>query len=133
VATDCQAGQELARSSSKEMSYGWIGVDLDGTLAHYPPGAGSVIGAPIQPMVARVKRWLADGKTVKIMTARVSQSDGSDDLSNTIKAIQSWCLQYIGQSLPVTCSKDYSMLELWDDRARQVDFNMGTPTCGDNN
>jgi hypothetical protein len=114
------------------MSYTWYGVDLDGTLAHYPPSAGAEIGAPIQPMVSRVKRWLADGQTVKIMTARVAQLHG-EELSSTIKAIQSWCLQYIGRALPVTCSKDRGMLELWDDRARQVDFNMGTPTCGNNN
>jgi hypothetical protein len=53
-------------------SNGWIGVDLDGTLAHYDGWKGADhIGAPIPVMVERVKGWLAEGKTVKIFTARV--------------------------------------------------------------
>ena len=40
---------------------GWIGVDLDGTLAHYEGWQGEThIGAPISAMVERVKRWLGD-------------------------------------------------------------------------
>ena len=50
---------------------GWIGVDLDGTLAHY---GGWVeperIGQPIAPMVARIKEWLGQGIEVRIFTAR---------------------------------------------------------------
>jgi len=46
------------------VSGGWIGVDLDGTLAHYEGFKGAQhIGEPISPMVERVKRWLAEGKT----------------------------------------------------------------------
>lgn len=42
-------------------------------------------------------------------------------------AIHSWCKQYIGQALAVTCVKDYRMFELWDDRAVQVEPNTGRP------
>jgi hypothetical protein len=53
-------------------SNGWIGVDLDGTLAHYDGWKGADhIGAPIPAMVERVKGWLTEGKTVRIFTARV--------------------------------------------------------------
>ena len=37
---------------------GWIGVDLDGTLAEYHGWQGiEHIGEPIPKMMARVRRW----------------------------------------------------------------------------
>jgi hypothetical protein len=52
---------------------GWIGVDLDGTLAQYGKWAGIYyIGKPIPLMMARVKKWLAQGKDIRIFTARVA-------------------------------------------------------------
>ncbi len=100
---------------------GWIGVDLDGTLAHYGGWHGADhIGAPIPAMVARVKAWLADGVAVKIFTARVC--DGS---AETLAFIEAWCEIHIGQVLPVTNQKDYGMVELWDDRCVQVEINTG--------
>jgi hypothetical protein len=102
---------------------GWIGVDLDGTLAHFDDWEGiEHIGAPIVPMVNRVKAWLASGVEVRIFTARV----GTPDVA--VKArphIEKWCLQYIGEVLPVTATKDFGMYELWDDRAVQVECNTG--------
>lgn len=58
---------------------GWIGVDLDGTLAHYDGWKGEThIGKPIPLMLARVKRWLAEGKEVRIVrrNARLVERDG---------------------------------------------------------
>lgn len=108
---------------------GWIGVDLDGTLAMYDGYKGlDVIGEPIPRMVERVKAWLAEGRCVRIMTARVAQSvyrQRNADVFQTILAIQAWCEQHIGQRLEVTCIKDYQMVELWDDRAVQVVPNTG--------
>lgn len=106
---------------------GWIGVDLDGTLAEYHGWTGYAqdIGPPIEPMVERVKQWLAEGHTVKIMTARVYKDpDGLVE-----EAIKEWCLEHIGQVLEVTCVKDYSMIELWDDRAVRIKPNEGEPCC----
>lgn len=112
---------------------GWIGVDLDGTLAMYSGWCGAdVIGAPVPLMVARVKRWLAEGKDVRIMTARV---DGAKETPAGIPppvevitaAIQAWCLKHVGQSLPVTNRKDMHMIELWDDRACYIQPNTGRP------
>ena len=103
---------------------GWIGVDLDGTLAHYDRWRGMEhIGAPVVPMLLRVRQWLADGRSVRIMTARVSGPDHTSARS----AIESWCLKHLGVVLPVTNAKDFDMLELWDDRAVQVYPNTGVP------
>ena len=101
---------------------GWIGVDLDGTLATYDEWRGADhVGDPIKPMVDRVKRWVADGRNVRIFTARVSVDPGGVALA----AIGIWCQKHLGRVLPVTCVKDYQMLELWDDRAVQVEMNTG--------
>lgn len=103
---------------------GWYGVDLDGTLAHYDCWRGaSHIGEPIPLMLERVKAWLADGRDVRIFTARVS-CEGEELLAVTV-AIDAWCEQHIGQRLPITCRKDYQMVQLWDDRCVQVVPNTG--------
>lgn len=104
------------------MNGGWIGVDLDGTLAYYEHWISvDHIGAPVPVMVARVKRWLAEGRVVKIFTARVYGNQRDEALG----PIQTWCQEHIGQVLEVTCTKDYGMIELWDDRAVQVVPNTG--------
>lgn len=116
---------------------GWIGVDLDGTLAQYGEFKGvEHIGEPVPAMLARVKRWLADGRDVRIFTARV---DGGEvaliggnkageqfrNVQAVVEIVQAWCLKHVGQKLPVTNKKDYGMIELWDDRAVQVEMNTG--------
>jgi hypothetical protein len=99
----------------------WIGVDLDGTLAEYNGWQGeNHIGAPIVPMVERVKRWLAEGHEVRVFTARAFQAPQS-----VIHAIEDWCRTHVGQRLRVTCTKDHGMVELWDDRAVSVEANTG--------
>lgn len=103
---------------------GWIGVDLDGTLAEYDTFRGvDHVGAPIKPMVDRVKRWVAEGKEVKIFTARIS--DDQHTLLEVIAPINTWMATHLGFILPVTNVKDYHMIELWDDRAVQVEMNTG--------
>lgn len=105
---------------------GWIGVDLDGTLAEYHGWKGpSEIGKPIPKMLARVKAWLASGVEVRIFTARASQPD-----SEAARAVKAWCWEHLGTQLPVTCTKDYSMIQLWDDRAVQVIENTGERADG---
>lgn len=107
------------------MEKGWIGVDLDGTLAKYEGWVSPThIGEPILPMVERVKKWIKEGKTVKIMTARVSKDQG-EEIDNCKKAIELWCEKHIGQKLEITNEKDFSMIELWDDRCVRVISNMG--------
>lgn len=110
---------------------GWIGVDLDGTVAQYDIWRGPLhIGEPVVPMVERVKRWLAAGIEVRIFTARVAPTDDDRDLDLVRSAIETWCEQHIGQKLAVTCIKDHGMVELWDDRAVHVMPNKGLRGLG---
>jgi hypothetical protein len=135
---------------------GWIGVDLDGTLAKYDGWRGSDhIGEPIEPMLKRVQEWLEQGLTVKIFTARaycppepqnpgklpagnynpdnlkIMEAEYTDWLSRrlqvraSLRAIQAWCGVHLGTILDVTCTKDFNMVELWDDRCVQVMTNTG--------
>lgn len=119
---------------------GWIGVDLDGTLAEYHGWNNGLIGKPVPAMVARVTKWLSEGVTVKIMTARVSVIGGYSAESNRSadtqfadeqkRLIQEWCLEHIGMALEVTYCKDFAMIELWDDRAIQIIPNTGKRADG---
>lgn len=113
---------------------GWIGVDLDGTLAFYDQGQWPGIGKPIPLMLERVKTWVAAGRDVRIVTARVDgaataltawQPAPAINREEHVAAIQAWLVKHVGKALPVTCSKDYNMIELWDDRAVQVIPNTG--------
>ncbi len=42
-----------------------------------------------------------------------------------VLSIRDWCKEHIGKVLPITCIKDFSMHELYDDRAIQVEQNTG--------
>lgn len=103
----------------------WVGVDLDGTLAQYDAHftAGS-IGAPIPAMVRRVRWWLANRIDVRIVTARVAHTE-EPERSYRIAQIGAWCAQHLGEVLPVTNTKDYAMIELFDDRVVAVEANTG--------
>jgi hypothetical protein len=104
---------------------GWIGVDLDGTLAHYNGWKHDEhIGEPIPLMVERVKAWIDLNRDVRIFTARVSIREPADVYRIT-KAIQAWTYEHIGARLPVTCVKDYHCIEIWDDRCTKVEPNTG--------
>lgn len=108
-------------------SLGWIGVDLDGTLAHYERWTHPLhIGEPIMPMVQRVRQWLDEGRQVKIFTARIMPLDGTP-AEEILVTISDWCFKHIGERLPITNIKDPHMIELWDDRAVQVEPNTGRP------
>jgi hypothetical protein len=100
----------------------WIGVDLDGTLAHEigEPQDADQIGEPVEPMMRRVRQWIADGKTVKIFTARAS-------VPRQIDLVKQWLKQHNLPDLEVTNAKDFLMVELWDDRAVRVETNSGQP------
>lgn len=106
------------------MSKGWIGVDLDGTLAEYDGWQGAAtIGKPVPKMLVRVKQWLEAKEDVRIFTARVSINN--PERLQAKEAIQTWCRLYLGTVLPVTAEKDYMMKECWDDRCIQVIPNLG--------
>ena len=100
---------------------GWIGTDLDGTLAYYEGWKGpNHIGPPIPEMEKRVRNWIAEGWEVRIVTARAS------DLSQ-ISVVKEWLKTHGFPDLRVVNYKDYGMIQLWDDRCVQVIPNTGVP------
>lgn len=102
-------------------------MDLDGTLAHFGTWEGIYykIGDPVPLMVDRVKEWLSNGVEVRIVTARVGAGQAAPVTWMARIAIRNWCKQHLGTALPVTASKDFGMIELWDDRAIQIIPNTG--------
>lgn len=100
---------------------GWIGVDLDGTLAHYDGWYGPAhIGEPIPAMLKRVQDWLDDGREVRIFTARAS-------VPEYVPFVTQWLEKQGLPALKVTNVKDFAMITLWDDRCVQVETNSGKP------
>lgn len=99
---------------------GWIGVDLDGTLAEYGGWKGpDSIGKPIPAMLDRVLDWCNAGQEVRIFTARAT-------VPEQIAPVEAWCQKHLGRVLKVTNVKDFGMIELWDDRLGvAVEFNTG--------
>lgn len=108
-------------------TFGWIGIDLDGTLAYYDGWHGAThIGDPIAPMHALVLAWLQQGRDVRIVSARVNPATTAlDDIRGFKEALGDWCERWFGRRLPVTCSKDLAMAVLYDDRCVQVETNTG--------
>ena len=126
---------------------GWYGFDLDGTLAKYDGWKGiDHIGEPVKPMVDLIKRMHDEGKVVKIVTARVAPrrlEDGtigeqftwltrepsSDPAAKytATRYIQDWCeeVAQLGFVPEIVYQKDHLMLELYDDRVKQVVPNEG--------
>lgn len=106
--------------------FGWVGFDLDGTLAeytHWRKDGG--VGKPIWPMVNLLKQYLASGYRCKIFTARVCGARDDAEREEQIAKIASWCQTYVGQQLEVTHEKDYGMILLYDDRCVSVEANTG--------
>lgn len=93
---------------------GWIGVDLDGTLAKYKSGQGSKIGDPVPQMVSKLKDWHKEKQEVRIFTARAETLHGKNEVIN-------WLKKNNLPSFTVTNIKDSKMIELWDDKAIRVE------------
>lgn len=109
----------------------WIGVDLDCTLAEYTGWEGMLqIGPPILRMVRQCKVAMEKGYQIKVFTARAAglYSDNYNEriqAEGIVKAIKRWTVDVFGYELEVTAVKDMDMVELWDDRAREVLPNKG--------
>ena len=105
---------------------GWYGFDLDGTLARYDGWKGiDHIGEPIPAMVSLIKRLYAEGKVVKIMTARVAPRNDTIDGHDARYYVSNWCAKHLGFIPDIVFQKDARMLELYDDRVKQVVPNTG--------
>ncbi len=126
-----------------ENGEGWIGFDLDGTLAKYDHWQGiGHIGEPIKPMAELIRKLHLQGRRVKIMTARVAPHkledgtigeayitvpDGEKGAPRQYarQFIQDWCHFHLGFVPEIVYQKDHLMLELYDDRVKQVEPNTG--------
>lgn len=111
---------------------GWIAVDFDGTLAEYHGWTDQLdFGAPIPLMVARVREWLKMGLEVRVLTARFvpggfTTKGGTHYTEEEFqREMGDWTERHCGARLRATCTKDFYMIELWDDRAVQVVSNTG--------
>lgn len=100
---------------------GWIGVDLDGTLAESVRDQHDLVIGPAVPlMLRRVRRWIETGRQVKIFTARAADPRQK-------RVIHQWCEMHGLPNLEITDRKDFGMIALWDDRAVGVLSNLGVP------
>lgn len=107
------------------MIKGWVGFDLDGTIAYYDGWKGiNHIGEPIWPMIETMKKFLEqDYYDVKIFTARMSNDEESKIF---LPCLHKWLIERCGlPKLEATCKKDFQMVMLFDDRAIQVIRNTG--------
>jgi hypothetical protein len=121
------------------VSAGWFGFDLDGTLFEYNHWRGPThFGAPLgkgdpDSAYELLKAMLAQGEDCRIVTARVfplgtvaqATPQRLQEARSAYLAIEKLCELHFGRALPITCIKDFSMIRLFDDRARQVDPKTG--------
>jgi hypothetical protein len=110
----------IEMKKGEKMSKGWIGIDLDGTLAHYDGWKGpDHIGEPVLKILERVKLWMAADKyEIRIFTARAG-------VPEQIPPVVAWLEKHGIGGLAITNVKDFSMIELWDDRCVQIISNLG--------
>lgn len=126
-----------------ETGKGWYGFDLDGTLAKYDGWKGiDHIGEPVKPMVDLIKKMHEEGKVVKILTARIAphkledgavgesyitipDGEGGAKRNYAHQFINDWCHFNLGFIPEIVYQKDHLMLELYDDRVKQVVPNEG--------
>ena len=103
------------------MSRPWIGLDLDGTLAHFDTWKGNAdIGKPIPKMLCIARACIANGFKVKIFTARVC--NGPD----AFPPIRKWLKENgLPPDLEITNVKDLDCLEIHDDLAIAYETNTG--------
>ena len=109
-------------NNPRDKGEGWVGFDLDGTLALYDGFKGDDhIGDPIEPMVRKARQYIQEGRDVRLFTARKPHP-----------AIRRWMYQHLGTILPITNVKDHQMQALYDDRAVGIRRNEGVPFDDDN-
>lgn len=106
----------------------WFGFDLDGTLAVDTPNRlnDTIIGKPIIPIVNIAKKLIAEGKEVRLFTARAYKGNRTNaEHEEVLYALKKWCVEYIGKEIPITCCKDHDIVHIYDDKAIAVRYNTG--------
>lgn len=95
----------------------WIGVELEGTLAEYNDRFPNQIGEPVNAMLLRVKGWLNEGKTVKVLSHRAKAGSSNYEVNRWLRE------QGLGMLEVVPLEKD--MQSFWGARAVRVELNDG--------
>jgi len=109
----------MPSTASSPVPSGWIAIDFDGTLVRYDERYGtSRIGAAIESTVIRLQQWLDMGIEVRVFTARATAPE-------LVPPVQDWLEQHGLPRLAVTHRRDYDLMQVWDDRAIQVETNTG--------
>lgn len=118
----------MADEEFDEPPYYWV--DLNGTLCYHEKGepvfdaeGKFIIGKPINRMVRRVRKLLAEGLAVKIMSGSVGL--GGEKAAEAERSIRAWCKTHIGRELPVSATITPRCLGMWNDKARGVLRNTG--------
>ena len=101
---------------------GYILVDFDRTLVLYAGWKqhGTDFGPPIPAMVERVVRWLKSGQDVRLFTARASRYKPDE-----MAVLRAWCVENLGQEIPIQNWKDFDCIAIWDDLAVSIEPNTG--------
>ena len=121
---------------ARKSNQGWIAFDLDGTLAIYNGWEENEwkIGEPVKPMLDLLKRKLREGYDCRILTARAGLTEARNDggqaatkeyQEKQVSQVKRWCIRHLNTELEVTASKDFKMIEYYDDRCVQVITNKG--------
>lgn len=109
----------LSAEDGEHVQRGWIGIDLDGTLAICDSILNmSQIGSPVPKMINFVKGLIEKKHRVKIFTARASDPD-------QVQLVKKWLKENSLPDMEITNIKDFGMIVLYDDRAIQVITNTG--------
>lgn len=101
-----------------DLTEGWVGFDLDGTLAEadfHEPYVPTFIGRPIPSVVALARYVLSLDVTVKVFTARVAPPIDMVEKREVLHAISDWTKEHIGVALTATATKDRGCLAIVDD------------------
>ncbi len=100
----------------------WLAIDFDGTLSEdigeYDSHGFAKPGPPVPLMLERVQRWIKEGRTVKILSARAHDPEN-------VKIVHDWLSAHGLPKLEVVANKDSKMIALYDDRAITVERNTG--------
>lgn len=115
----------VSQERQQQKGFGkWVGFDLDGTLAFDGGGEHTgQIGAPIPATAEIVKALLAEGREVRIVTARVAPGFG--DHEGQRAKVLAWFIEHFGIGVAIVHGKDPDMETLYDDRAVQLVKNTG--------
>lgn len=118
-------------SQEEKQKYGFIDIDLDGTLAqHDIQGEFTMdkIGTPVKRMIRKVRKHIRQGENVRIFTARASYR--GKEMDAMYENIRQFCEKHFGKVLPITNRKSLWTKEIVDDIAVQVESDTGIRADG---